>query len=96
MNATLYCLYHSPVDILQDVALGDREEILQGDDVVHGVSEDLELRLPAAAEHRHVLLGNLALRPAGQDPRSVDNLGENVLCKYIFNLGLNIFKSKAL
>ena len=71
------------------MALGDCEEILQGDDVVHGVSEDLELRLPAAAEHRHVLLGNLALRPAGQDPRSVDNLGEDVLHENIFNLRIN-------
>ena len=78
------------------MALGDCEEILQSNDVVDGVGEDLELGLPAAAEHGHVLLGHLALRPAGQDPRSVDNLGENVLCKNIFNLRLNIFKSKAL
>ena len=44
------CL-HQPVDVLQDVALADEEEVLHGDDVVHGVSEDLGLGYPARLEH---------------------------------------------
>ena len=42
---------YRPVDILENVALADKEEILDSDDVVHGVSEDLSLGQPACLEH---------------------------------------------
>ena len=72
------CLYlqggDAAVDVLEDVVLGDGEEVVDGGDVVDGVGEDAHLVHPRVAEHLDVLLRNLAPRPRRQDPRGVDHL----------------------
>lgn len=66
---------HALVDVLEDVILGNREEIVDRRDVVHRFGQDLHLVLPGLLEGLHVLLGHLAAGPGRQDPRGVYDLG---------------------
>ena len=60
------------------MALGDGEEVVDGDYAVHGLGEEGEGLVPARPEHRHVVPGRRAGAAQRQDAGSVDNL--TILC----------------
>ena len=54
----------------QDVILTHGQEVIQSDNVIHGISQDPDLVLPGAPEHVHVVLGHLAPWSAGQQTQA--------------------------
>ena len=50
------------------------EEVINGCDVVHGVSEDADLLLPLLLEQVHVVLGNFTVGLGSQSQGRVNHL----------------------
>ena len=70
--------FHATADILQNVALGHGQEVIDGSDVINGLGQDPHLIDPSVSEHLNVLLSDLRPRTCGQNAGGVDDLRAEV------------------
>ena len=70
---------HALVYVLENVVLGDGEEVVDRRDVVDSLGEYAHLVFPGLPEHLHVVESDLGARSGGQNARRVDNLWAEVL-----------------